>query len=106
MGSRGVSGYTYSRKVQLAKKIASIDRKLAKIEEKATKEAFNAGNEEYKRMRKWFNKKDSTDSAKSESNYIKGHSMAKQGAGKLRQLKKQYTKELSELNAGQLRMFR
>ena len=108
MGSRGVSGYTYSRKVQLAKKIATIDKKLAKIEDKANKVAFSTLTNEYKRRihgDSW-DQRHAKQYSKEYANYEKGHYMAEQGAGKLRQQKKQYTKELAKLNAGQVRMFR
>lgn len=108
MGSRGVSGYTYSRKVQLAKKIATIDKKLANIEKQADKIAFKTLTNEYKKNNSTSNffRQNAKEWAKRESNYDKGHYMAEQGAGKLRQQKKQYTKELAKLNAGQTRMFR
>ena len=109
MGSRGVGSYSYNRKVQLANKIATINKKLAKIEQEATvyaqketvKYIKDKKQRRYYRFDQFENKWN-----KMQKNYEKGHYMQEKGAGKLRQQKKQYQKELAKLNAGQMRMFR
>jgi hypothetical protein len=103
MGSRGVGSYSYNRKVQLANKISTINKKLAKIEAQATKEAQTNIAKQIHNEKRW-----SSDAKMnlSDKRYDKGHIMQEKGAGKLQQQKKQYTKELAKLNAGQMRMFR